>query len=426
YPALVKTPDKIIVKTTYPAGKSLSDKPNVVIFNNDFALMKVLVDQKGRKTIQNFPNPPIELRTGLLPQDMLVPQGLVIPDNMKGIIGNLQISTSQDSGLKVSPDVVLTQRVSISKTSKNAYVKVPQVQNKILYVATCYSKDIQVINGESRYPSYALAQKGVPIDMKSYRNDKFLLVTVFSKNYLYVISLADDRMIKQIEMDSQPEEIVIDKYADKAYISSPLASCLYVVDLKTMALKQKIKLKGMCEKIALSPDGKKLFYSDKETNEIWAIELDNNYVIKDIGKLQNTSKIAFYNGKVYIASRTKNHLAVIDYATMKLEREIETPVKPIDMYSYNGNVFILGAEGNIIEVLDTRTNEIVDNIELDTNGFSTRICPVPFSNLAIITDTKAGKYSILNLDKKQILRTNTIGIPVSSMIVANRVKKIHK
>ena len=148
YPALVKKPDKIELKSTYPEGKKLADKPDVAIYNNDFVLMKILVDQKNRKTVLNIPNPPLEVRTGLLPQDMLVPKGLVVPDNIKGIIGNLQIATALDAGLRVKSDPILKRKTATSKPSKNLVSKVPQLQNKVLYLITCYSKNIHVVNGE--------------------------------------------------------------------------------------------------------------------------------------------------------------------------------------------------------------------------------------------------------------------------------------
>ena len=47
----------------------------------------------------------------------------------------------------------------------------------------------------------------------------------------------------------------------------------------------------MCEKLTLSDDGTKLFYNDKQTREIWAVELDNNYLMKLVGKFPNVSKI---------------------------------------------------------------------------------------------------------------------------------------
>lgn len=47
-----------------------------------------------------------------------------------------------------------------------------------------------------------------------------------------------------------------------------------------MTLKKQLKINGMCEKLTLSEDGTKMFYVDRNKNDIWAIELDNNYLLK--------------------------------------------------------------------------------------------------------------------------------------------------
>jgi len=426
YPALVKKPASIELVKTYPENQKLTDKPDIIILNNDFAFLKVLVDQKNRKTVLNLQNPPIEVRTGLLPQDMLVPKGLIIPDNIKGIIGNLQIATAQDAGLRIKAEVILKSPMVISKADKNVVATVPQLQNKVMYVATCYSKNINVISGENRYPEYALSQKSIPIDIKTVGDDKFLLVTSYSKTFVDVISLADERVIKQIDLTTPAEEIAVDTIANKAYVSSSEASTVYIIDLNTMTLKQKIKVKGMCERLYLSADGKKLFYADKKTNDVWVVELDNEFVIKNIGKFPNVSKIAFEQGKIYITSRTKNHLAIVDYVTLGLIKEIEVEPKPVDMLSYKGNIYILSAQKNAVQVLNAADDEITNTIYLNTGGFSTRIHRVKSTNIAIVTDTKAGKYSVLDLDKKMVIKTTPLEIPVSQIVVANKIKKISK
>lgn len=427
YPSLVKKPEKLEVKSTLPLNKSLADKPDVLILNNDFVLLKVLIDQKGRKTVLNIKEPPIEVRTGLLPQDMLVPTGLIIPDNIKGIIGNLQIPTAQDAGIRVKAEPFLEYKtVKTSKTTKNLVNKVPQLQNKTIYVATCYSKNIQVIQDEASKPEYALAQKAIPIDMKATPDDKFLLVTAYSKTFVDVISLADERIIKQIDLTTPAEEIAIDKVNNKAYVSSSGASSIYIIDLNTMALKQKIKIKGMCEKLSLSDDGTKLFYADKKTNSVWAIELDNEFVIKNVGNFPSISKIIYAQGKIYLTSRTKNRLAIIDYVTLGLIKEVDVQAKPIDMLGYKNNLYILSAQNNTVQILDTETDEITDIIDLNTAGFSTKIYRIKNTNIALVTDTKTDKYSVLDLDKKQVIKTNTIEIPVSEIVVVNKVKRINK
>jgi len=427
YPALIKKPENIEVKSTLPEGKKMLDEPDVVILNNDFVLLKIITDSKGRKTVLNMKEPPIEVRTGLLPQDMLVPTGLIIPDNIKGIIGNLQIPTAQDAGLKIKPEAFLDKKtVKTSSSDKNLVTKVAQLQDKTLYIATCYSKNIQVVPGEASSPEYALAQKAIPVDIKATPDEKFLFITTYGKTFVDVISLADTRVIKQIDLTTQGEEIVIDKINNKAYISSSAISSIYVIDLNTMTLKQKIKVKGMCERLYLSDDAKKLFYADKKTNDVWAIELDNQFEIKNVGNFPNVSKIAFTQGKIYITSRTKNRLAVVDYATLSLLKELSVEAKPIDMLVYKDSVYVLSAQNSVVQVVSTIDDEITDAINLNTRGFSTKIYRIKTSNIAIVTDTKTDKYSVLDLDKKQVIKTNNLEVPVSEMVIVNKVKKVNK
>lgn len=426
YPALVKKPEKLEIKQTIPENLPFEYKPDVVILNNDFALLRIFKDQKGRKTVINMKDPPIEVRTGLLPQDMLVPTGLIIPDSIKGIIGNLEIPTALDAGLRVASEPFLAQKaVKTTETSKDLVSRIAELQNKTLYIITCYSKNIHVVQGESSKPSYALAQKTVPIDIKATPDERFLLVTTYSKTYVDIISLADERVIKQIDLTVQPEEIIIDYKRNKAYVASGVDSSIFVIDLNTMTLKQKIKVKGMCTKLSLSEDASKLFYADKKNGNIWVIELDNDFVIKNIGSFPNPSKIEYAQGKVYVTSRTKNKLAVIDYVTFSLVAEIDVEPKPVDMMVYKDDLFILSAQNNIVQVLNTITDEITNNIGLNTNGFSTKIYRLPNKNIALITDTKVAKYSVLSLDKKRVLKTNVLEMPVNSIVAVPKIKKIN-
>lgn len=420
FPAKMEKPEKLEIKQTYPAGKKMSDKPYVVILNNDFALLKVLINTKGQKTIYSMANPPVELTTGLLPQDMLVPKGFVIPDNLKSILGNLIIDTVESKGIKVeSTKPVVTQ---LSGSTLKTLSQLPPLKNKNFYVSSPYSKNIQVLNVGAKTPEYSLAQTNVPICMKAY-NDEFLLVTAFEKPSVDIIALADDQIIKQIPTNTQPDEILIDKNQKIAYISSAIDSSIYVLNLETMTLCRQIKITGMCEKMTLSDDGTKLFYYDKKTRDIWAVELDNNYLLKEIGKFPNVSKIVYANNKIYLTSRTKNRIAIIDYDTIGLIAEFEICEKPIDMIAYNNKVYVLGADDNSIQIIDTSTDEVTDSIYLNTNGFSTKMSHIENSNIALITDTKAALYTIFDLDKNKAINFVPIDIPANSIVVTEKIKK---
>lgn len=419
-PARIINPEEIKVSSTIPTDKTIAQKPDVIIFNNDYVLLKVLEDKEGKKSITKLQTPPHQLKSGLLPQDMLVPHGLMIPENLKGIIGNLEISTINEPTLKV----ILPSNKN-ENSLVNSLSEIPQLKNKTIYATTNFTKNIQVLNPSKQTPEYALSQENIPISMKGY-DGEFLLVTSYNKKSIDVISLADEQIIKQINLKTQPDEIIIDSKNKIAYIASPEDSSIYILSLENMTLKKQLKLNGMCEKLTLSEDGSKLFYVDKKTNEIWVVELDNGYLLREIGRFPNTSKIAYANNKIYITSRTKNRLAIIDYKTIGLVGETLITEKPIDMLVFNDKLYVLGAINNEICVIDTTTDQLTDIIELGTDGFSTKIFRIDDTNIAIVTDSKAKKYSIIDLGMKKVIKNNFVEIPINSVVVVDKVKKINK
>lgn len=404
---------EINIKSTYPANETLKQKPDMIIFNNRYSMLRV-INTNGKKTVINMLNPPDEIQSGVLPQDIMLPKGMVIPESLKGIIGDIDVTTTQDTGLKIN---------NSKNNGKKQTVPVEQLNGKTFYVATGTNKNIQVINTNSKVAEYSLEQENVINDMKCY-NGEFLLVTYFDSKTMNIISLKDDKVIKQVNFEICPEQIIIDNTNKIAYISSGANSSIYIFSLETMTLKKQLKINGMCEKLTLSEDGTKLFYVDRNTNDIWAIELDNQYLLKNIGSFPNISKIAYINGKIYIISRTKNRLAIVDYNTLELKSELEVCEKPVDLYAHNGELYILGAQENLLEVLNTQEDVITDKLFLNTNAFATNISPIENTEMIIVTNARSGLYSVIDMPTKEIVKTSPLDVPVRSIVITDKVKKI--
>ena len=186
-----------------------------------------------------------------------------------------------------------------------------------------------------------------------------------------------------------------------------------------MSLAQKIKINVYCENLLLKED--KLFYVDKLKNEIWAIELKNQYELKDIGIFPNVSSLAFTNNKLYISSRTKSRIAIIDYSTMGLITEFTTVNKPLAMLLYDKTLYVLGAQNNEIQKINTANDQVIDTIALGTDGFSSGLNAIENTNLAVVTDLKNNLYSILDLSKGKLLKTYKLNVPIKSVIITNKV-----
>ena len=239
-----------------------------------------------------------------------------------------------------------------------------------------------------------------------------------------IISLMDEKVIKKVNFDTTPEQIVVDKENKVAYISSGTDSSIYVFSLETMTLKRQLKINGLCEKLSLSADGTKIFYVDRNKNDIWAIELDNNYKLKNIGMFPNISEIAYVNGKIYVVSRTKNRLAIVDYETMELIKELEVCEKPVDLYVNGDELYILGAQDNILEILDTNDDVITGKLYLNTNSFATNITPIDDTSMVMVTNARSGMYSVVDTEYKDIVKTSPLDVPVRTIVVLDKVKTI--
>jgi DNA-binding beta-propeller fold protein YncE len=405
--------EQVKEKNVYPVGQVMKNKPDMVILNNGYTLLKV-ININGKKTVLNIANIPDEIQSGLLSQDILLPKGLVIPTALKCIIGDLDVDVTDDTGLRIE---------NLKFTTAKRTTPVPELENMSFYIAPGVNRNIQVVGTNSKIAAYALEQDAVINDIKGW-DGKFLLVTYFDSHVMNVISLMDEKIIKDVTFDEIPEQIVIDKENKLAYISSGTSSSIYVFDLQTMTKKRQLKINGKCDKLILADEGKKIFYVDRNKNDIWSIELDNKYKLTNLGTFPNISDIAYVNGKVYVISRTRARMAIVDYKTLELIKEIYTCEKPVRLYVHGDDLYILGASENIVEILDTKSDLLTDKLFLDTESFATNITPIENTQLVIVTNAKAGMYSVIDTETKDIVKTSPLEVPVRAIVVTDRVKTI--
>ena len=407
--------ENLEIKETIPANKDFSKLPDAVIFNNDFVLLKVLRDKNDTPTLLNQTNYPTEIKSGIFPQDLLLPRRLEVPEGLKNVQGSLESYSPEIDDFRVNTNA------GTDYTKK--YFNHPALKNSVFYLTSPISKNIKVISSNNKKGYYYYQQKNSPNKMAIY-DDRYLLVSSYSKRALSVISIYDDVVIKEIPLKTTPDEILIS--GDKAYVTSSEGHCIYIIDLLNMTPTQQILINGMCEKLIISDDGTKLFYYDKQTKTLWGIELDNNYLLKDIGVFPNVSKIAYSEGKIYVTSRTKSRIAIIDYAEMNLIGEYDTEEKPVDMYVYNKNLYILSAGLNRIQVLNTETDDFVSEIALPTqDGFPNKFYRIKDEPLLLVTDSAHPVYYILDLNTNSLVLTQEIDEPIANLVMGKVIRKFN-
>ena len=74
--------------------------------------------------------------------------------------------------------------------------------------------------------------------------------------------------------------------------------------------------------------------------------------------------------------------------------------------------------------MDTKEDLITDKLYLDTDSFATNITPIEATKLIIVTNAKAGMYSVIDTESKDIVKTSPLEVPVRSIVVTDKVKTI--
>ena len=131
--------------------------------------------------------------------------------------------------------------------------------------------------------------------------------------------------------------------------------------------------------------------------------------------------MAFANDKLYITSRTKSRIAIIDYNTLGLINEFTTVNKPLDMLIFDKTLYVLGAQNNEIQKINIDNDQTIGTISLGVDGFSSGLSQIDDTNYAVSTDLKNNQYSIIDLAKGKLLKTYKLNVPIKDVIITNKV-----
>ncbi len=474
YPSYPKETEELKIVKTYPENQTMDNLPDMVLFNNNFGLLKLIRTGADTISVRNIPNLPSEIKTGLIPQDIMVPRGLVLPESLAGIIGDVQIpligsakTTAFVSGRKSAP------LPSGKKVNNTRQYNVPsQLKNKLFFVNNFQTEYLQIYSPTVTEPLYSLKTSGVMKDVKPVNNGKYLLIATKDKKNIDVVDVNEEYIVKQIDLTSEVSEITVDDINKKAYAASLADESLYIIDTETFSIKEKIQLAGSPHRLSLSPDGTKLAYTDLKTSNIYILDLQNEYENKLITNYPNITKMILKDKNIYLIARTKPQLRVVYYDLLqdiktvksrkdrKRESELikeqnadassisedivtqydepydedgiknmkmyatsikDIPIgpKPVDMAEKNNNIYILCAGNNSVYTY-SEVNEELKTEKLPMEGFAKSLTPVPDSNLAVITNMSDYKYAVYDMEKSKSMQVQPISENINMITILER------
>lgn len=418
YPAQTNAVSNIKIEYTYPKGKTLKDKPEIVVFNNNFVLLKLFKDKKGDYTLTSYEDFPMKVKLGVMPQDMLVPPGLKMPENLKLVLGDLVIPSKTDGNLvylnkdksKNSPDALM----------KNEFIPLAELKNKKTYLTTADSKFMFVYDDNSKSPLYELKLSSLPSKIVASNSTKFALVVYFANKNLEIIDLKNERILTQIPLDDVAKDVDLDANTNMAYVSSQNANTIYCVDLNSARLERAIRLEQSPSRLAVSSDGTSIVFVDGVSGELFTLQLGENTQVNPVAKTKNISRVLCDSNFIYAISRTQNKMFVYDRNTLALVDEENLNEKPVEAIMYRGKIYILCAKEGVLEVYDSEQKKVILSTQLDSDGFYSKITLIPDQHNVIITGVNSKKFLLFDLEKMTLIKKQPALIDVSNIVIMDK------
>lgn len=403
----VENPAQII--QTIPANTDFTQKPEMILFANNLALLKIL-KVNDELTVNYSGEIPLNVKLGILPQDLVVPHGLILPIELKVILGNLRIPLKpkkDQSDLVFFGDLYEKNEVKVAlrKDDENASAVYPELKclkNKVLYASNFKENLINIINSQTGRIIESMKLPSNPSNMVLTKDGRYLLVSSLSSNKVFIIDTYNNSLVKDIESGKMPSEILIPDGSNKAYVSNKLSPGISVINISDMTLKKTFDTEGSSDNLAFLRNN--IYYNDADSGDVYAL---NTYsgISTYITNVKNISKINVYKDYLLILSRSKGELVIFDLKKNEEFKRIKTGAKPTDLQLSKGKreIYVVASGSDELNIISLNEFKIQKTVPLKSGGFPGKMILIEEENKALITNADSYQITVFDTKAKELI-----------------------
>lgn len=349
-----QNPTKVIM--TLPKNKPLNQKPDFFMFNTNFAFFKVIKKDESKTTVTYSDSIPMDVKMGLLPQDLLVPTGFEMPGELRIIVGDLMIPILPNKDFK-EVNLITGKDVDNSPRTQLVAQAAQQVANKYFYTTSFNKNTVNVLNADNGKAFKRIEFSSIPSDIK-YTTDGYLLVSTWKNGNIFVVDAAKAKVLKEIKVGTKPSYITISGSENLAYVANRGESAISVIDLTSMQVLDPIAVNGRPSYIQVADDGLTLYYLDAVAGIVYQLTKTDKYFtpsnIKALFRTNNIAKIQYLNDKIYTLDRGKNEL---DIYYLKGKPQKDCVVKDFDITPVEVEETVVDNEKNVENIKTEKTKK---------------------------------------------------------------------
>jgi len=222
------------------------------------------------------------------------------------------------------------------------------------------------------HPDHGHVMSTIPVTGWSHHqaitpDGKYVLSTHGARGGVSVVDLEENKQIKIIETGLVPNFTLITKDGKTAYVSNTGDNSISEVDLSTWKVKRKLESGPAPEHMAFSNDEGAIYVTNPRKGEIAVISVSSGKLIKSyaIGKAVHGLDIGDDGKTIFVSSKQDDKLVAVDTETGK-SRELALSPSPyhLNTISGTGKVYVSSRKKPVIWVVDQKTMQKIGEIVL--------------------------------------------------------------
>lgn len=196
---------------------------------------------------------------------------------------------------------------------------------------------------------------------------KYVLSTHGMRGNISVVDVEENKVIKTIETGKVPNYTLITKDGKTAYVSNTGENTITEVNLKNWKIKRKLESGPAPEHMVFSSNQKIIYVTNPRAGKIAVVSVASGKIIKSysIGKAVHGLDIGDDGRTLFVSSKKDNKLVAVNTETGE-KRELALSPAPyhLNTITGSGKVYVSSRKKPVIWVVDQKTMKKIGEIKL--------------------------------------------------------------
>jgi len=196
---------------------------------------------------------------------------------------------------------------------------------------------------------------------------KYVLSTHGMRGYISVADVEENKIVATVKTGKVPNYTLISSDGTKAYVSNTGDNSITEISLKTFKVTRKLESGPAPEHMVFSKDEKLIFVTNPRVGKVAVVSVKTGKLIQSysIGKAVHGLDIGDDGKTLFVSSKKENKLVAVDTVTGK-KRELSLSPAPYHLNTIKGTgkVYLSSRKKPIIWVVDQNKMKVVNIIKL--------------------------------------------------------------